>query len=77
MPEEAALGCELEVEPETGDRPKTSALLQVSVPGGEAGLDAVLHGFHVQAEKTPDADAELTPLPDYCRGVYAKTIQHH
>ena len=72
----ALLGCELEVEPERGAMPKTSALLQVSLPGGEAGLADALADFEAEAAARPDADADLTLLPAYCRGHYAKTIAH-
>ncbi|KAH8047659.1 saccharopine dehydrogenase [Aureococcus anophagefferens] len=46
----------------------------VSLPGGEAGL-ADARGLRGRGG-APDADADLTLLPAYCRGHYAKTIAH-
>ena len=51
-------------------------LLQLSVPNGTVGVAAVVQKIQEEADRRPHADAELTPLPDYCRGEYARTIQH-
>lgn len=69
----ALLGCELERAPASGT-PKTSMLLQVSVPNGTVGLAALVQTIREEAGRRPRAQAELTPLPDYCRGEYAATI---
>jgi len=53
---------------------RSSALLQLTLDQGRPALDGVIHSLHALATRNTRSEAVVTELPDYCGGVYEKTV---